>query len=52
MYSLEESMHGRGDPTLRGVGVPLLAFADDMLLLSTNPEGLQRKLKLLKRFLE
>lgn len=49
---LEVSMRGCGDPTLRGVGVPLLAFADDVLLLSTDPEGLQRKLALLEKFSE
>ncbi|GAQ86860.1 Reverse transcriptase-like protein with RNA-directed DNA polymerase domain [Klebsormidium nitens] len=49
---LEDSMRGRGDPTLMGVGVPLLAFADDVLLLSTDPEGLQRKLEVLERFSE
>lgn len=30
----------------------LLASADDVLLLSMNPEGLQRKLKVLERFSE
>ncbi|GAQ86738.1 Reverse transcriptase-related protein [Klebsormidium nitens] len=48
---LEESMRGEEDPTLKGVRFPLLAFADDVLLLSRNPEGdLQRKLRLLEKF--
>ncbi|GAQ89854.1 protein with reverse transcriptase domain [Klebsormidium nitens] len=35
---------------LRGVRVPLLAFADDVVLLSTSAAGLQRKLELLEGF--
>ncbi|GAQ79205.1 reverse transcriptase-related protein with [Klebsormidium nitens] len=50
---LEELMRSSaGDPTLKGVAVPLLSFADDVVLLSTCAEGLQKKLALLERFSE
>lgn len=44
-------MHGPTDSsTLRGVAVPFLAFADDVVLLSTSAAGLQSKLRLLQGF--
>lgn len=37
-------------PTLNGTPVPLLLYADDLLLISSNPAGLQRQLDSLHTF--
>ncbi|GAQ77988.1 DNA/RNA polymerase superfamily protein with reverse transcriptase domain [Klebsormidium nitens] len=48
---LEDVIGGTADnPELSGVEVPFLAFADDVVLLSTSAAGLQKKLGLLEEF--
>ena len=37
-------------PTLRGVLVPLLLYADDLILMSTTAAGLQKQLDALASF--
>ena len=39
-------------PELCGILVPLLLYADDLILMSTSPEGLQRQLDALASFCE
>ncbi len=39
-------------PELGGILVPLLLYADDLILMSTSPEGLQRQLDALASFCE
>ncbi len=37
-------------PVLYGISAPLLLYADDLILMSTSPEGLQRQLDALASF--
>ncbi len=39
-------------PDLCGILAPLLLYADDLILMSTSPEGLQRQLDALASFCE
>jgi len=41
---------GGAPPTLHGTPVPMLLYADDLLIISTTPEGLQSQLDSLQRF--
>ena len=53
--ALEKHLLGTADidaPTLRGVLVPLLLYADDLILMSTSEAGLQKQLDALANFCE
>ena len=43
---------GHDAPSLSGVLIPLLLYADDLSIMSTTPEGLQRQLNALQLFCE
>ena len=43
---------GHNAPSLSGVLIPLLLYADDLTIMSTTPEGLQRQLNALQLFCE
>ena len=43
---------GHGAPSLSGVLIPLLLYADDLTIISTTPAGLQRQLNALQLFCE
>ncbi len=43
---------GTDVPELCGIIVPLLLYANDLILMSTSPEGLQRQLDALASFCE
>ena len=42
---------GHDTPSLSGVLIPLLLYADDLTIMSTTPAGLQRQLNALQLFL-
>ncbi len=41
---------GHDAPSLSGVPIPLLLYADDLIILSTTAAGLQRQLDALQQF--
>ncbi|MCO5573659.1 hypothetical protein L7F22_027431 [Adiantum nelumboides] len=43
-------IYGDAGSSLAGVMIPLLMYADDVVLISDSPEGLQRQLDALQRF--
>ena len=52
---LQKHLLGTADidaPDLCGILDPLLLYADDLILMSTSPEGLQRQLDALASFCE
>ena len=51
-FSFAASTAGHDAPSLSGLLVPLLLYADDLTIMSTTPAGLQRQINALQLFCE